>query len=723
MKRFAVALLSIGLVCGMVVAQDEERIDITGFEESFDWQFTGGNIIAGSSYVEDPTFFEVDPLEGDWALYLEYDKSSGLWSTSTLNFPDGAMDLSGMRELRMSFYIFPDSDPHPDNGYQMRFNIPTMSLGEHTVPEAGEWHELSIPIDRIASETTLASLDRIQILFLPGAEAAVGGMLIDNIYMVRPANTPSTKVTTIYGFNETNPDDDAPLGWTNMNAGPPILGGAWVEPTEGSDYMEIPATNWTQNVRTINAAADFDQWPQVVEMLVDLRISDDFSASWGQIYLVLSSNSGGTITFRNYKDVGGLKDEWRTVAWDVDMAPHLTSIENDDGSFEIRILTHSDSSVTGAVYLDDFRVGTTTSYTAAQRLISPTYFEGSETFDVEITITNSEDGKEVTVEETIPDGWTASEISNGGALTDGVITWDLTLPEGETVLTYKTTSPADPSEAGNWSGTIDGADVAGMNSAFFIYPALVENKVEAPFLSNSVDLDGKLDSAEYEGANTYSFNHDTSDGNTAPGVHLSGNEYPADEENVTFHVFHDENYIYVGMDIVDPSLNFSGSDDVWRNDSTELYFDGNFSRSSSKERNPFGPQLTVVGDGSAATSNGTAVEIQDLDGGGFSEEGKDSEGGEVYWGFGAAPKPDDSGYVVEYRVDKRVILDPPDRTLLGFEILMNSSEAGETDRTAKWGWYSSDASGEASEYWDDETGWGLMELQGGPSHVSDWSFF
>ena len=75
-------------------------------------------------------------------------------------------------------------------------------------------------------------------------------------------------------------------------------------------------------------------------------------------------------------------------------------------------------------------------------------------------------------------------------------------------------------------------------------------------------------------------------------------------------------------------------------------------------------------------------------GGKYMEDGRDGETLPIYWAVGANVKDDGSGFVVEYRIVKETILDPADRTQIGFDVMMNSSDsANPTVRTGKWGWH------------------------------------
>ena len=73
---------------------------------------------------------------------------------------------------------------------------------------------------------------------------------------------------------------------------------------------------------------------------------------------------------------------------------------------------------------------------------------------------------ELTVEENVPEGWTVSDISDGGTFADGKITWVLTgaaITQGKT-LTYKATPPGDGekpfAEFVEFSGTMTESNIA-----------------------------------------------------------------------------------------------------------------------------------------------------------------------------------------------------------------------------------------------------------------------
>ncbi len=320
--------------------------------------------------------------------------------------------------------------------------------------------------------------------------------------------------------------------------------------------------------------------------------------------------------------------------------------------------------------------------------------------------------------ENLPSGVTAENLSEnaGSASVSGnVITWDLSGVSADATLTYDlVVSEAVSTGVLDFSGEVGGLTVAGASQLFPL-------NFSVPKIDRVTTLDGVIEAGEYDGAYSEMFDHSDK---VPPGVHWGpdGAEVATDDENVTFHIFHNDTHINVGVEVVDKlGLDFIDQlgGNTWQMDSVELYLDGNFSRLAAKERNQFGPQMTVLGDGFQLGGDAapTPIEIDDL--ANFSTDG-------AYWNYGARSN-DVDGYVVEYQLDKSIMLDPPNRSVVGFEILMNSSLPGDgTTRTGKWGyWNTSPGAAETDkEFWDDETGWAIIELIGQPDvGVMDWTLY
>ncbi len=703
------------VIAGAAFAAEDQRVDINNFETDIDITITGGTIVY--SLVDDPEFDDVPRHEGINALYGEYDTNSGAWTQTTINFPN-PVDLTGMRELHFWIYFLDGSVPHQNGDFTMRVMSGNGNeLSSPAVSTTGEWHHIVLPIDRISAESN-SSFGQLQFIWNPGANnGATGKFYIDEIYGFRPGNTSGVQEVLAYGFNEPDPDTGYPQGWTirESDAVDLMMGDAIVEPAEGDDYLEsIMPGGWVRPIQTVSAMDDFDQWDKLVDITVDVRMSADFAGTWHNFQLVFESSSGGYVGH----GIRGItnQDDWRTVSWVVDVLPHLASLEDPNGWMTLSFITQMDANATGSVYIDNLRYGLATTFVLGERSISSTAFQGGETFDVELTVTAEGDEQEYEVIENAPAGWDVSEISDGGLLADGVITWTVDLANGSKTVSYKITAPQSANESVSFSGTVGGINTRGTDSLFYVYPELWDLRVETPFLNNTVQLDGVINDDEYAGANSYYFDHDASDGNEAPGVHIFGNEYPADDQNVTFYVFHDSESIYVGCDVTDSNLAyFENPDQAWNTDSIEVFLDGNLSRTTDREDGPFGIQCTVVGDGHQIGGNNQPTPVEG-DGFFYSEDGS-------VWNYGARERADGTGYVVEYQFAKDSVLSPVDRDVLGFEILMNDSEVGAGERTGKWGFYTTKDDGTIVEAHQDESAWALMQLLPNDSPVSNWGLY
>lgn len=99
----------------------------------------------------------------------------------------------------------------------------------------------------------------------------------------------------------------------------------------------------------------------------------------------------------------------------------------------------------------------------AIRTASKPTFVADESLEISIEVFNPGDPTDLTISETLPAGWLASNISNGGSSSAGVVTWNLTsVTQGSTTLTYQATAPSAPESLAEWSGTIvDGLTTQG----------------------------------------------------------------------------------------------------------------------------------------------------------------------------------------------------------------------------------------------------------------------
>jgi hypothetical protein len=404
-----------------------------------------------------------------------------------------------------------------------------------------------------------------------------------------------------------------------------------------------------------------------------------------------------------YKDLNG---DW--VSWGSMVAEEL----NDPVLVGLAVTSHSNGNLTSAEYTDV----TLTVYDGYATRSLPTKVLKSDSTTIEgvnvsAVITEGKTSS-ATVTEVLPAGFSATNIqtTNGSASASGsTITWSLSGAEGTVEMTYDLVV-GNTDEPALFSGNLGGLTTGGDSG---IFPIMFT----APYTPEAnVTMDGLISDGEYAGG--YSETFDATDA-VAPGTLISGTPFSAAENNLTFHVVHNNEYIWIGMDVVDPSLGFNENEtEVWNNDSIEFNFDGNISRMTTKEGNRLGFQTSVVGNGRIVGGNNAPTVIQAADYA-YSTDG-------AYWNFATRVKADNSGWVTELQLDKSQVLDPPSNTIVGFDIKVNGTDAGAGARNLTWGYWYTDVNGTVDDaFWDNETGWAIVDLQRGyeEAGVVDWSLF
>jgi len=201
MKRILVFAFCATFTLG---AYAQQTVEITNFEDGLDWSYSGSSI--ATSLVEfSPILLsdgnETEAFEGENSLFVDY-QATAEWNWSQLDFAGGALDLSGMREIRMWVYF----DQNWEGQTDIRLDLPNgVGLGVQEAPSTGEWHELVWPIDRFTSEN-LTEVTHFGGFIAPGDGTANGILLIDSIQAVRPADVPEVETVQLYGFNELDPE-------------------------------------------------------------------------------------------------------------------------------------------------------------------------------------------------------------------------------------------------------------------------------------------------------------------------------------------------------------------------------------------------------------------------------------------------------------------------------------------------------------------------------------
>ena len=318
------------------------------------------------------------------------------------------------------------------------------------------------------------------------------------------------------------------------------------------------------------------------------------------------------------------------------------------------------------------------------------------------------------LQEELPSGFQAENVrvTNGEAsVSDGVIAWTLDGLSGVAEMTYDSIVPSAYAwDIATFSGDYSNLPVIGDR---YMYPVAFQ----IPYINRKTSLDGEISSDEYRDAYSETFDHEDS---APPGVHWdpAGGYVDRAMENATFYVFQNDECIFVAVDVVDRNvLDFDSGAEVWSNDSVELYLDGNFSRLAEKENGPLGFQATVLGNGLNADGNDAPI-MSLVDGGGVSTDG-------AYWNAAAKAKETMDGYVVEYVLQKDKVMDRLDRSLIGFDILINGGD-GSGVRSSKWGYWNTSLGllETDKEYWNDERGWAIVELIAGePTRALNWTLY
>jgi hypothetical protein len=201
-------------------------------------------------------------------------------------------------------------------------------------------------------------------------------------------------------------------------------------------------------------------------------------------------------------------------------------------------------------------------------------------------------------------------------------------------------------------------------------------------------LDGMISPDEWQ--NAVSVDIDATD-KIRPGVasgdsntvdqEKTGGLYPYESNHAKFSVMNDEKYLYVLIDCTDDILDFAtGGGIAFRNDGCEVLVDGNNSRLEKKENNRFGGIAVIRGDGGPSELNGKELPKSE---------------------FGASPKEDKTGWIVEMRWE---ITDFADT--IGFDIVINDSDDPNIlDRHAQYFWNSF-----KDNTYTDERQWGILHL-------------
>ncbi len=341
------------------------------------------------------------------------------------------------------------------------------------------------------------------------------------------------------------------------------------------------------------------------------------------------------------------------------------------------------------------------------------YTPGQEFSNMRITADIRSGAPEIV--ESLPDNWIVTQASaDAGTVSfDGnKVMWDLNGVTGKSTLTYSFIAHESAVENVTLNGVYSAGNeelVIGGLSTLIVQGG---NESNCPFIAKTIELDGVIDEEEWDGADVFVYDRVN---NLAPGHLIFGVNVPREESNTKVYLFHNENFIYMGLDVTDYDLN-PDLTNAWEADGVEVSWNGNFSRvpSMTFDRETF--QTIVTADGSRAIGQFVPT-IESLpDGSGFF-----SQDGNV-WNFAGAFKPDFSGYVTEYALSKNEILDPLDIKKIGFSLSTNDAISTKV-RESRYALWMLDENGTPVESWNIPKNWGILNLWDDAVGVSDWPLF
>lgn len=143
---------------------------------------------------------------------------------------------------------------------------------------------------------------------------------------------------------------------------------------------------------------------------------------------------------------------------------HVEEIEMaDEVAVGLAVTNHEDDEFVAIGEFYNVEItGPPTLPTSGSREFSQGGFEAGSEITVSVTVLNpNQAATNVSVSDTVPAGWTVSDISDGGSESGGTISWDVEAPFGRTSLTYKATAPAAPGPINTWSGSVGSSDTGG----------------------------------------------------------------------------------------------------------------------------------------------------------------------------------------------------------------------------------------------------------------------
>ena len=181
-------------------------------------------------------------------------------------------------------------------------------------------------------------------------------------------------------------------------------------------------------------------------------------------------------------------------------------------------------------------------------------------------------------------------------------------------------------------------------------------------------VDGMIGPDEYAGAQAEVVNRHTGVYNIPSG----DDNWEEGDSSFTYWVTHDDDAVYVAVDVVDDDINTdsaeAGSEDgqTWQDDSIEIFFDADDSNDAGRGDQEFEGQYVL-------TANGAW---------------RDNEANNPFFGenddWYAVTNETDTGYTMEFKVNKSALFDPEDETTLGFNVALNDDDGSDRKLQLNW---------------------------------------
>ena len=190
----------------------------------------------------------------------------------------------------------------------------------------------------------------------------------------------------------------------------------------------------------------------------------------------------------------------------------------------------------------------------------------------------------------------------------------------------------------------------------------------APKTSAAPTIDGVINMEEYAGAGAEIVNQFTGVFNIPSG----DDTWEEGDSSFTYWATHDDDAIYVGVDVVDDEIFTdsaeAGSEDgqTWVDDSIEIFFDTDDSNDADRGEQGFEGQYVL-------TANGAWRD----------NEANNPQFGENDDWFAVASETD-TGYAVEFKVNKSALSDPEDGSTMGWNVALNDDDGDGRKLQLNW---------------------------------------